>query len=369
MLRKNKIIASLIAFAVIFVFIISFCLLGKLDFSGIEAYSETFIGSISKMGYSTKDAAARAFVSEELSGNYAAYEYVGYTKIDELSKSELTEINDRSTTDEEIQSGESVVIKYRNSAVSNNVKSYLLETAENYRYYVLPSASGDPVTNAYINSVLDGEKYLNCTCTTTIALSVMDTMTTYLNQIKFDDDKAYFKQEVPGLISNAYFEERTNGLEVYLEHPGKRDGEFYTLSEIQSYYAKDNLYYELFLIKGAEKIPVDELKTIKDITDFAFMLNFDASYLVKKNYGFSITSNGYKAVCKALAGDSLGETFDKVWEDYKVYFRADYYVSEGRLSKSQTVLRLLYDDNFITLNLTSVYSGFGTTTVEIPERQ
>lgn len=365
---KNKIITSTIAFAIIIALILSFSLIGQIDFNKNDSYSETFSGSISESSYSSKEAAARAFVSRELSGQGATYEYTGYTKTGDLTKSELTEINAKNTLDEAIQSGEKVKIGYRNTQANNNVRAYLLETAQYCRYYVLPPEDGEPVTNTYLDSVLDGANYLNCTSTTTVGLSILDMMTTYMQVIKFDDDKVYFKQELPGLISDVYLEESAGVLTAYIEHPEIHDGKFYALSEIKSYYAKMNLIYELYLKKGGEKILIDSLNSIRDVTDFAFMLNVDASFFVKKNYGFSMTDNNFKAFCKAFASDAMGDTLDQVWEDYKLYFRSDYYVSDGRLSKSETILRLLYEDKFMTLSVVSLYSDFGTTEVVIPDR-
>ncbi len=365
---KNKIIASSISFAVIIAFVLTFSLIGKIDFVKNDVYSETFSGSISENSYLNKETAARAFVSKELSGQGATYEYTGYTKTGDLTKDELTEINARNTLDEFIQSGEKVKIGYRSTQANNTVRAYLLQTAQYCRYYVLPPEDGEPVTNAYLNSVLDGANYLNCTSTTTVGLSILDMMTTYMQFIKFDDDKVYFKQELPGLISDVYLEESAGGLTAYIEHPEIRDGKFYTLSEIESYYAEQNLLFDLRLKKGGEQVSIGTLNSIRDITDFAFMLNVDASFFIKKNYGFSMTDNNYKAFCKAFAGDTMGETLDQIWDDYKLYFRSDYYVSDGRLSKSETILRLLYEDKFMTISVVSLYSDFGTTEVVIPDR-
>ena len=285
-----------------------------------------------------------------------------------MSEAELMEINRRELIDEDIQSGEKVTIRYKNSGVANNVKAYLLEADKKCRYYVLPPQNNEPVTNSYLNSVLDGAKYLNCTATTAVNFIVSDIMTTYVQKIKFDNDKAYFKQEIPGLISNVYLEEYDGGITAYIEHPEKHDGKIYSMSEIQSYYYDQGYIYELYLTKGGEKVLIDSLASMQDVTDFCFMLDVDASYFIKTDYGFKMTDDKYKAVCKMLAGDALGEELDKIWNDHKVYFNSQYYVTEGRLSKCKLTLRLLYDDNFLTMNIVSSYTDFGATKVEIPYR-
>ena len=365
---KNKFFSSCIAFAFIIALIICFFLLGKIDFSDSDNYSESFKGSLSQNTYSSKSAAARAFVSEELSGINSDPKYVGYKKIGDLTKTELTAIKTQDTIDEDLKNGEKVEINYVISATQNNVNAYLIETDYNYRYYVLPPEPDEPITNTYLNSVLDGAKYLNCTSTTTVGSSILDIMTTYKQVIKFDNDKAHFNQEIPGLIRNVYLEEYPGGLTAYLEHPDIRDGKLYEISEIQSYYAQKNLLLKLYLMKGDDKVSIDKLNSMQDVTDFAFMLDVDASFFVKTDYGFAMENDKYKAVCKMLAGNTLDETFDKIWNDYKVYFHSEYYVSEGRLEKINVKLRLLYDNNFLTIDLKSEYTDFGKTKVIIPDR-
>lgn len=367
-MSRNKIIVSAVAFIVVITLTVSFALLSKLSFTGTENYSEMFFGSISESAYEDKEEAAHDFVSKELTGATASPEYMGYTSDGELKSADLEEINSHNLIEEDFKSGEKVTIRYRNSTAENSVKAYLLDAGKKYRYFVLPPEEGGIVTNSYLNSVLDGEKYLNCTSTTIVGMSVLDIMTTYNQTIQFDNDKAYFKQEIPGLISDVYLEEYSGGITAYLKNPEKNDGKFYSLAEIQSYYYSQGYEYDLFLIKGEEEVNIDSLNSMQDVTDFCFMLDIDASYFVKTLYGFAMTEEKYKAVCKMLAGNKLGEEFDKAWNDYQVHFRADYYVSEGRLSKSEIVLNLYYDGNYMTVSLTSIYSDFGSTTVEMPER-
>lgn len=365
---KNRILACCIAFVFIAALIISFSLLGGVGFSKGENYSETFKGSVSKSGYGSKEAAARGFVSEELTGTTNAPRFVGFTKTADLSEDELAAINARRLIEEDIRHGEKVIIEYRSADVNNNVKAYLLETPQKYRYYVLPPEIDEPVTNAYLDSVFDGAKYLNCTSVATVSVSILEIMTTYRQIIKFSDDKAQFNQEMPGLINELFLREYNGKLTAYLEHPELKDGKFYTLSEINSYYLEKGLIYALYLKKGGEQILVDDLKSMRDVTDFAFMMNVDASYFVKTENGFSMSEDKYKAVCKAFAGKALEESLDKFRDDNKVHFRSDYYVSDGRLSRNRTVLGLLHEDNFITISAETAFSDFGTTEVIIPER-
>jgi len=365
---RNRIIALSLALAFIVALIVSFSILGNARFNVAEGYSETFKGSVSKNVYATKEAAARAFVSEEITGEGASFEYVGYTKTGDLTEDELAEINAQRLSADDFLSGEKVTIEYRSAEKEGAVKAYLLNTARRCRYYVLPPESGEQVTNAYLNSVLDGAKYLNCTATSTFSLNISEVMTTYRQVIKFDDDKAYFKQEVPGLISDLYLKEVSDGISVYLKHPEIHDGKFYSLSEINSYYFEKKLKYEPYLQKGGERILIENLGSMQEVTDFAFTTIADASYFTKTTNGFEMNDDQFKAFCKMILGSAFEESFEKSLDDYKVHFHSDFYVSEGRLSRNKTVLSLLYDDNFMTIAIDSVYSDFAATEVEIPER-
>lgn len=351
---KNKIIAAAVSFAVIAAIVISLLLIGNGGFINGGAYSETFTGCISEKNYISKEAAARAFVAEELSGQSAVYYYNGYTKTGELTDEELETINGQNAVGETIYGGDKVRIAFGNAETENNVGAYLLETATKYRYFVLPPEVGEPVTNAYLNSVLDGNNYLNCTATSTVSISALDIMNTYMQVIQFDDDKAYFKQELPGLINDVYLQEYSDGLIAYTEIPELNDGKFYPRSD-------------MVFRKGNAEIPISALESMLDIVNLTFTIVVDASYFVKQSYGFSMTDNNFKEFLRAYFGDEIGD-LDTFWKDYKVYFRSDYYVSEGRLSETETILRLLIDGEIFTLSVVTSYNGFGTTEVVIPER-
>lgn len=381
--------------AVVIAVTVAFSVMGGINFTGTDIYGETFAGSISETSYDSKEAAARGFVTEELTDSGAAPEYTGYKKIAALTEAEIADINARNSVDTKILGGERVEIEYeknppradaaalrsqnagaitvgaaacQTSATAHSVDAYLLESASDCRYYVLPPEVGGVVTNTYLKTVFDGSKYLNCTATTVVGMSVYDIMTTYRQVIQFDGVRAHFSQELPGLINELYFKETAQGITAYTEHPDINDGKFYSLSEINAYYAPKGMEYQVYLTKGGERVLIETLSSIEEVTDFAFMMNVDASFFVKTANGFAMTDDKYKEVCKMLAGGALGDEFDEAWNDLKVYFRADYYVSQGRLSKSETVLRLLYDGNFITLSVVSDYTSFGATKVIIPKR-
>ena len=365
---RYKIIAATLSFFAVVAVTVTFCVLGA-GFSDDGAYGETFAGSVSARAYFDKDSAARAFVENELGGATASPMYVGYRKTGELDAEEVAKLNGLGLTDDTILGGEKNEVDFVSNEQEATARTYLLDTDGGCRYYVPLPQAGEPVTNAYLSTVLDGDSYLNCTSMTTVHVRMLDIDNTYRQVIRFADDKAFFKQELPGLINDVYLGETAGGIEVYIEHPQKSDGKFYSLTEINRDLYRQGLEYELNLIKGGETVSIDSLNGMKDVTDFAFMINADASFFVKTAKGFSMPNDKYVAVCKSMMGEDVFENFDAFRREHKVHFRSDYTVSGGKLSKSETVLNMVYDDEIIVIAVKSSYSAFGTTEVVIPDRE
>ena len=340
-----------------------------------EEYSDTFVGYVSENVYDTEEKTAKAYLSCELSGATAEPVYTGYRKIADLSKPEIVSLGVTELTDKNILNGEKVAIDYKCNSNPFTANTYFLNTSEGYLYYIPPQETGEALTNSYFNTVLDGVKYSNCTSTTTVNMRVISsevtTDATYRQVIYFDDDKAFFNQELPGFDTDMYFAEGDGNIIVYLQHPKKNDGKFWTLADINrdlrnqgsAYYYE---YYKVYITKGGETIDVDTFDKMQDIIDLMFMMDLDASYFVKTNVGFSMTNDKYKDVCKMMAGDGFASEIEDAWDDYHVHFRADYYVSDGRLSGSQVILTMSNGDDIFALNLETKYSNFGSTEVIIP---
>ena len=335
-----------------------------------DNYSETFVGVISSASYETKEATVEGFVANELYGASAQPIYRGYDKISDLTQKEINELAIDEQTRSEIVSAEKVSVKYVSDSKEKQVNTCVLEMDGCYRYYVSLSLDGEALTNSYFDSVLDGAKYLNCTSNTVVNMRVNNRQTTsdvsYRQVIKFDDDIAYFDQAFPGMDYEMYFTEEEGSIDIYMEHPDKKDGKLYSLARINRDLRKQNLEYRVYLTNGNEQVWLDTLSTMQDITDFMFMMELDASYFVKTPYGFSMPEEKYKEVCCLMLGEYEYQEMIVAWEKHFFNFSADYYVTEGRLSASKITLSMSDGNDVFALTVTVNYTDFGTTEVYLP---
>lgn len=333
-----------------------------------ESPSETFSGVVSKESYNSEEETVKAFFENELSNSESETIFLRYERINKLSKKEIGSLAIEDDIKDKVDNVENINVYYTCDNLNKKAKAYLIKTAAEYRYYVPLSDEGDALTNSYLDSVLDGSKYLNSTATTVLNMRVINSKTvtelTYYQTITFDDDKALFDQELPGLVSEIYFTDADNGVDTYIQHPVKKGEGFYKLSELNS---NGNMKYECYITKAGKKVSVEDLSSIKDITDFAFMLPVDASYFTKTSYGFKMTDEKYKAVCQTLLDDITYEEFSKAWDEYHIYFNSEYYVTEGRLSAQKTVLTMSDGEDIFAVTITTSYTDFGTTEVVLPD--
>lgn len=342
-----------------------------MDFFQADEHSETFAGYVSTEEYENREAAARGFLKCELTGSTLQPEYKGYTKISDLGSNEINALGVSDLTEKKIVEGEQVSIEFTHDSIESKANTYLLQTSDaGFVYFVPPQETGETLTNSYFESVLDGKKYSNCTSITTVNLRLVSSATvpvdsTYRQAIYFDDEKAFFNQELPGYDTDFYFIEDGDSIIAYMEHPSNKDGKFYTINEINKTLAP-GYYYEVYLMKGGNRTNIEEFSSIQDIVDIMFMMELDASYFVKTDVGFSMTDEKCKEVCKMMAGEDFFKEIEDAWTDFHIHFRSDYYVTDGRLSASKTVLTMSNGDEIFALTLETKYSDFGTTEVEMP---
>ena len=335
----------------------------------VGEYSETFVGYVSETAYDTEEETLQAFLVRELTGATAEPEYVGFRPVGELSSDELKRLVEDGLTDADVISGKKVCLDYLDKEASKSTNVYLLETVNGWLYYIAPHATGEAITNSYLQTVLDPAKYANCTASSTVGIRTVGTAvptdTSYRQVIYFADDKAFFNQDLPGFTTDAYFEEKDGGIECYLEHPLKNDGLIWSQSAIDRDLASSNRYLVVYITNGTEQIAVSEFDTMLEIVDLAFMMDLDASYFVKTDKGFSMLDDKYMQVCQNMAGSVFADQIADAWEDYNIHFRADYYVTEGRLSASETVLTMSNGEQLFSMRYEIQYTDFGTTEVEI----
>ena len=347
-----------------------FVLKSNLEYFEHEKPSETFVGALSDLSYTSKDDTVKAFLTNELTGATAQPVYTSYEKINDLSRVDIENLALEQNVKAQIESAESVSINYTCDNESKSTKACLLRMNGEYRYYVSPSSNGEVLTNSYFNSVLNGAKYLNCTSTTAVNMRLVNPKATadatYRQTIMFDNDIAYIDQELPGMDYEMYFTEASNSINVYLEHPQKDDDKFYSLSDINRDLRSQNMEYKVYLTKGGERVALESLSTLQDITNFMFMMKLDASYFIKTSSGFSMPDEKYKEVCRLMVGENAYAEMKQAWDEYHIHFKSDYYVSDGRLSASKTVLTMSNGDDVFALTIVVNYTDFGTTEVTLP---
>jgi len=345
---------------------------GYLNFFKAEKYGETFSGYLSESAYNTQQLAVTAYVETELTGSTSTPTCTGYRKVATLTDTQVSSLKIADFTSEEISGVDEIEIEYSDAGIEKSTKTYLVDTSGGYHYFVALQEEGEPIANSYFQTVLDGGKYLNCTSTTTLGLRLISdsavTDTTYRQQLVFANDKVYFDQDLPGYGQDFYFEQTDSGIVTYLENPLGESGKFYSVDEVNRQLAKEGYKLsDVYLMKGDEEVNVSSLSTIEDIADFMFAMQIDSSYFVKTSYGFAMSDDKFMSVCKQMAGDSFAQEIEEAWDEYHVHFRGDYYVSDGRLSLSQIVLTMSNGDDVFALTVSTKYSDFGTSQVNIPK--
>ncbi|MBQ3116306.1 MAG: hypothetical protein IJC07_04685 [Clostridia bacterium] len=344
----------------------------------VDAYSETFTGYVSERTYSTKEETAQQFLAKELSGETIAPSMESVSTVRELSSAELDKIKAEHEFTSNVVSGEEVEVKYVNGTATAGISPYampeydyvfvyiLLTENGDYYYFVPLQAKGQPLANSYYASVVDAEKYRNCT--TTVKMQMVVEGEEPLNQsvtqvIEFGGDVARLGQPFG---SDWYFKDTGYGIEPYLQHPQRNDGKYYSASEINS--ESVGIRYEFFIQTVDGMINIDNMDGMEDLVSLVFALDVDASYFVKTDYGFCIPNEKCREVAQKMF---IGNAPDlsAMWEDYNIYFNAEYYVTEGRLSASKVVLTMCDDTNTYSYSAISTYTKFGQTKVSIPGRE
>ena len=364
----KKIVSLAIGFVLTLACSLGFFFYGR-SLSGfkVDAYSETFTGYVSERTYSTKEETAQQFLAQQLSGETSAPVMDSFTQVRQLPASELDGIKAMSDSYSNIVSGEEIEVKYvvdGTSGIGNTpyalpqykyVSVYILVTSSGEYYYFVPlQAKGQPLANSYYATVVDAEKYRNCTAT--VKLQSMTQV------IEFGGDIARLGQPSG---SDWYFKDTGYGIEPYLQHPEKMDGKYYSASEINA--TSGNTRYQFYIQTVDGMIDVDTMSGMEDLVSLVFALDVDASYFVKTDYGFCIPNDKCKEVAKKMFVGSMPDV-DAMWEEYNIYFSAEYYVTEGRLSASKVILTMFSGANTYSYSAISTYTKFGTTEVSIPGR-
>lgn len=329
---------------------------------GGENYSETYTGTLSEETYSTKQDAASGFVGEELNGNAATCSFLEFVPDRVLSEAETAELLGENA--QNVTEAERGRVSYSVSGGENEqLPLYVCNSEDGYRYFTPLPENGERLTRSYYRSVINNNAYSNCTVETTYSMQLMSLSALHYQLLKFDTDKAYFKQDLPGAYNvDLYLAEKETGVKLYARLPESSDKNYYDFDDL-------NVNYEYVLQKGGKSYPLKSFTDISDLSAFMFAADFDGSYFEKTSYGFYIPTRNYKKLIEDMlygASDEL-EEFRAEWDEHKMFMEAKYYVTEGRLSRTTVQVTACDGENIFAASVKSQFHSFGTTAIELPE--
>lgn len=344
---------------------------------GSGNYSETFAGVLSEDTYVTADAAAEAFLANEIAASDTQTTFVSYEKTKDITDEELAAF-DLDVAAEDIQSKEWGEVSYTASVGSTSavalaaggetmqVKVGMFQIGGAYRYFVPVAGTGEMISKSYYESVLDPAKYVNCTqqfkMTVKVTVSAqghkatITVNTTYT--VKITDTAAEMKmtmsgsaagQTMPGETATLFLLKKGDGFAAYINADGYWQ-QYYNFEGETGISSWDELY----------EMNLDE-----------FM---DYSYFEKTASGFKLAPIKFDQYLENYmeANEELNDTLTKLGFTLSDNFsgEATYFVTEGRLSKASVKLTMKMSQDGATVSASAsgvnTFSDFGTTTVQTP---
>ena len=320
-----------------------------------DSSKEISVGAVSELTYSSIEDAVKGFLEKEISAQEYTAEFVSYTKIADLSQSEIAKL----TIDEQykvgivaVQKGEvEYITKDKEKSYSQLMTKLAAEIAETYKRdvyvvtyeydhdikyrFITPTEElGQSPTASILASIFDMEKYFNCTLLFEVGLES--------NNGK--GYKNYYK-----LTENA----------IYNTWIGENDTEDYT--DESCYVMYNNAVYLVGNKIGDEKWGgVSKVGDYLSIVDYTKSL-IDACYfdcwlylLYYYTNCFEKTDTGYTLVRQIVIAD----LDDAIVESYNMI------ISNGRIANAT----LCINADGVKYLYSTTFSDFGTTTVDVPPK-
>ncbi|MBQ7923667.1 MAG: hypothetical protein IJ329_00015 [Clostridia bacterium] len=360
----------------------------------IGGVSETYKGAVSETTYSSADAAATAYVEEEVVGD-ANITVVNTTSQGDLSADEVDALELDDETKDGMLGVEKIEIEYTTdetaamSTAANNgntkVVVYIIKYESTYKYYSPCPVTGETITKSYYNSVFDNEKYQNCTMTTTMLQKM--TMTQTLNgetqdysydivqtqNTKYEDGKLYAEitlNQTGNLLTLLGMPAGTQTIYLYIDNATtlvkvEQNGQAVTPS---------GAIVENGWITNATVETVG-FNSVEELTPF-YDQYLDYSYFTKTNFGFEISDENAQQYLNELYAEAL-QSLSSMIDQMDMYMVAKYYVSNGVLSGMRQDISLDMDassgNESVKMGLTIVAESsvkeYGTTVVTDPTAQ
>lgn len=351
-MKKFKLFAGLLAMVVAVA--ASFAFVGCSDVPEGDTHpaDNSFEGKISAESYASTDAAAAAFLEEEINGASTEVTFVSYTKEGDLTEEEIAQLKLGEIAVADVQAAEKGNIAYTEngagvlaSAGEKTVRAYMIRVGDRYFYYVPIFKRGELITKSYISDILDYSKYLNVTETsvtkaTTSAGGMSMTVTT-TSVAKISSDRVYAKISIamPAMsgeenqVTETIILPSESGLKIFIKYNNR----------------------------SWEQSGTAEYSSIEEFIEEMF--KFDHTYFVK-------TSSGFK-----LSNEKLMTYLDDVMSEFASMGTvksgsAEYYVKDGKLDSASVKISMTTQSQGMSVNVnvngSTTYTDYGTTTIDIP---
>ena len=354
---------------------------GRADFiASLGGVSETFAGSVSTVEYETAEAAASAYVVEEVVGQKEA-SIVSAESKGELDSAAITALNIPEEYSEGILAVEEYEVEYSvlaggDEAVSGEntrVTVYIIKYESAWKYFTPAPIVGETITKAYYDSVFNSDKFKNCTYENVTSMNMVidvsaegysesiELTLTLTQRIKFTEGKIYLEQTCATEANDPTYADMVDigdDMTVYLETVGD-EIVCYTLNP-GGQWSRSNIYISGF----------GDLSQLAPFHD----QYIDYSYFTKADFGFKLADENADRYVEQLfsAVSQMAQSMGGGDLDMDMY--AEYYVADGALTGMRMDLELNMEisesgasmDFVTTANSTIVCSNYGTTVVERP---
>lgn len=338
------------------------------------APSETFEGAVSVQSYASVNEAAENCIIKELSGEEYKVTFKSYEKSSDLTETEIEKLNIKLTAGETVESVEKGKAYFSEGAAASAYSAandgnevyitlYVIKytaagsSAAQYKYFIPLPETGESLSASYMNSVMDGEKYKNCTatCTSNVTVSLMGM--TVPTTVKYD--MALTETQV-SMTYTINIMGQSDSMSIYLTQSGNT---VKCATEMRGQY----IQFDLQDI-GLDIDNISELYS-SQLTDG------QCSMFIKTDYGYKMKNEvigafAHEILDSAFAGSGVSSG-NITLGDSSCEFR----VVEGRLYKATASFsgssNVIIDGKSSVMSVTAktdvIYSNFGMTKVTIPD--
>lgn len=360
----------LISAAVVFTAaILGGCSIGIMGETGGKApevtVNEYFKGKLSEESYATSEAAAQAFLADELSGSTTKAEFVSYNKSGDITEAELKNYDLGDLDLSKVEKAEKGYVTYRLTAVGSAAASLASSSATRsqgvamllveakYRYFVPATGTGEMVTKSYFESMWDPQNYLNVTSDMKMVIAMNASSANESHSMKME------------------MEIKLKATETAIEYTMSGDASLTGGRNIQAYIIeKDSALYMLMQTNGTWV----HQKVIEGKTLAEYLLEnsgepefFDYTYFEMTTDGYRLAPEKYQLYIENYSKSN--PAFAEFSND-GASGEATYIVKDGKISKATTTLTLKASEAgmgaTITASAVCDYTDYGTTTVTLP---